>query len=137
MASASPNPSWSDDGGQSDQYEDLPGLVLGRLSGLANALVEGVRAQPIVAAAIIAAGVGVLIGVGLARRHEDRADEAREAVVEEVTRAGKRARKAGERGGRLVDYGELLPLAMKLWENPVVRGYVLRTATQMVAKRFK
>jgi hypothetical protein len=137
MASASPDPSRSDDSGLSDQYEDLPGLVLGRLTDAANALLRAVQAQPVVAAAIIAAGAGVLIGVSLARRGGSRAGQVRETVLEEVAESGKRARKAGRRGGQLLDYGELLPLAMRLFENPIVRGYVLRTATRMIAKRFK
>lgn len=137
MASASPNPSPSDEGGPSDQYEDLPGLVRGRLTVLATALVEGVRAQPIVAAAIIAAGAGVLIGLSLARRGKSRPEQVRATVFDELAQTGKRARKAGRRRGRVLDYGELLPLAMKLFENPIVRGYVLRSATKLIAKRFK
>ena len=137
MASWSGDPPRPEDSGLSDEYEDMPQLVTRRLSDLANALVSGVQAQPIVAAAVIAAGVGVLIGVSFARRSRSQGDRARSAVAEELQTAARRATRAGRKSGRALDYGELVPLAMKLWENPVVRGYALRTATRMLAKRFK
>jgi hypothetical protein len=122
--------------GLSDQYEDLPQLVTRRLTDLANGLVDAVRAQPVVAAATIAAGLGVLIGVGLARRSGARPEQVREALDEGLETVTRRVRR-GKRGGRMLDYGELVPLAMKLVENPIVRAFVLRKVAQMLAKRMK
>ena len=122
--------------GLSDQYEDLPQLVTRRLTDLANGLVEAVRAQPVVAAAIIASGIGVLVGVSLARRSNSRTERVRETLDEGLESVTRRVRR-GKRSGRVLDYGSLLPLAMRLLENPLVRAYALRTAARMISRRLK
>ena len=130
---------WSDSG-LSDQYEDLPGMVIGRVTGVANGLLEFVQKQPLVAAAIIAGLLGALFGVGLARRSRSRREVIQDAVEERVEAVGKGARKVaakGKRPGRALDYGELVPLAMKLFENPIVRAYVLKLFAERLAKKFK
>ena len=138
-----PTPGWGadlprpEDMGMSDQYEDLPQLVTRRLTDLANGLVDAVRARPVVAAAIIAAGVGVLVGVALARRSSSRTEQVRATLDEGLETVTRRARRGGKRAGRAMDYGELVPLAMKLLQNPIVRGYALGAVARVVARRMK
>jgi hypothetical protein len=133
-------PRW-EDSGLSDEYTDLPTLAIQRLTGLATGLVEFVRAQPIVAAAVLAALLGAVVGVGLARRPRpsarERLVEAVEERVEEATRSARRAASRGARAGGAVQVGELVGLAMRLLENPLVRGYLLQIAARKVAQRFK
>ncbi len=133
-------PDW-DDNGLTDKYEDLPGMLLGRVTGLGGGLLDFVQKQPIVAAAIIAGLIGAIVGVGLARRRpRSRREVIADAIEERVEAVGKGARKAGSKAkgaGRALDYGELVPLAMKLFENPIVRAFLLRAVAQRMAKKFK
>ena len=127
-----------DDSGLGDQYEDLGQLVSRRLGGVAEAAIRFVGEQPVLVAAIAAAVLGMLVGLRLARPKQP-AEGAREALEERVQTVGRGAQRAARsvRRGALVDYGALVPLAMRLFENPVVRTYVFRTARQMLARRLR
>lgn len=131
---------WDDDG-LSDQYTDLPTLAMQRAVGAANGLVAFVQAQPVLAAAVIASLIGAVIGVSLARRpRPSRRERLVESIEKRVESASEGARRAGKRSQRTAtafDYGELVGLAMRLLENPLVRAYAIRLATRNLAKRFK
>jgi hypothetical protein len=129
-----------EDSGLSEQYVDLAQLATQRLNELANGLVAAVRAQPIAAAAVIAGGVGVGIGLAMAGRGRSRQQALGDALADEaetVEKQAKGARKGGKRLGKAGDYGDLIPLAMRLLENPVVRGLIIQAVTRSVSKRFR
>lgn len=131
----------ADDSGLNDQYEDLVQLARARVTAAASGLFETLRANPSVAAGIVAVGIGAVVGIGLGRRRRKGAGaaiaEAVEDRAEAVAKGAKRAAGGARKAGRAMDYGELLPLAMKLFENPVVRGFVVQAAMKNLAKRFK
>jgi hypothetical protein len=133
------NPSESSDSGLSDDYVDIPTLVVRRLSDAANGMVQAIRSQPLAAAAIIAAGVGVAVGLWIANRPRSRREVLRDAVADRASRVGERAggigKGGGSRLGRAADYGQLVPLALKLLENPVVRGIVIQAITRRLTRR--
>ncbi len=114
-------------------------------------VLEEVRERPSVAVAVIAGVFGALIGIGLAvyvtarRREKARPASQLEHLVSSFLNAvklerssrefseqlGRGARKARRRStgilSKLTDAGdvaELVPLAVQLLENPVVRSYV-------------
>jgi hypothetical protein len=129
-----------EDSDLSEQYVDLAQLANQRLNDLANGLVAAVRAQPMAAAAVIAGGVGVGIGLAMAGRGRPRQEALGEALAgqaETVEKQARRARQGGKRLGRAGDYGDLIPLAMRLLENPVVRGLIIQAVTRSVSKRFR
>jgi hypothetical protein len=130
-----------DDNGQADQYTDLTQLVTERFTSLAGGLVESIRSHPLIAAAAVAASVGALFGIWMARRRPrsrtERLQEALAPQVEVVEKGARQARKAGERVRKAANYSELVPLALKLLENPIVRAYLVQALTKRVAKQLK
>jgi hypothetical protein len=128
-----------DDSGLSDDYVDLPSLAARRLSDGVNCLIEAIRSQPLVAAAIIAAGIGVSVGIWMANRPRSRREALRDAVADRTSRARQQAGRVGKGGGkglgRVGAYGELLPLALKLLENPVVRALIIQSITRRLTRR--
>lgn len=133
------DPNGTSDDGLSDQYVDLFQLAANRLADAVLGLVAVLRGNPLVAAAFAAAGLGALVGLGLAKRSRSRAAAAAQAAEEQAealaAEAGSAVRRGG-RFGRLVYYGEIVPLVMRLLENPIVRGYLVRSLSQRVSKRF-
>ena len=130
----------SDESDQTDQYLDLSQLAMRRLAEMADELVGLINKQPMAAAAIMAGGVGVAAGLWLAGRSRSKGDQLGRALEEQagqVEQEAKQARKGGKRLGRVGDYGELLPLVMKLLENPIVRGLIVRAVSKSVSKRFR
>ena len=119
-----------DDSGLSDDYVDLPSLAARRLYDGVNCLV---------AAAIIAAGIGVSFGIWMANRPRPRREVLRDAVVDRTSRARQQVGRVGKGGGkglvRVGAYGELLPLALKLLENPVIRGLIIQSITRRLTRR--
>ena len=129
-----------EDSGLSDQYVDLPQLVARRVAAAAGDLVAAACAHPLAAAGIVAGGVGVMIGLSVARRPPSPAMKLGDAMERRApTQKGLAdvGRKSGKRLRRAASYGELIPLAVKLFENPIVRGFVVRTVTKQVARRLK
>ena len=129
-----------DESGLNDQYVDLVQLAANRASQLADALVAGIQARPLVAAAVIAGGVGALVGLSLARRSRSPQAKLGKALKDQARVAEKQAeaaRKGGQRLRKVTDYGELVPLAMKLLENPIVRAFIVQTVTKRLVRRFK
>lgn len=128
------------EGGLNDQYVDLAQLVARRLAEVAGDLVEAVRSHPTATAAIIAGSIGGALGLSLARRPRSPAEKLAETI-------GRRApsqknlsvvgRRGGKQLGRAAGFGELIPLGVKLFENPIVRGFVVRTVAKQVTRRLK
>jgi hypothetical protein len=103
----------------SDVEESTLQLVVDQLEELVVTIIEEVRERPGVAAAVVAAVVGIAIGSMLAgpgrRQRPGPANLAR------------RARGVG-------DAAELAAIGLKLLQNPIVRGF-LRSALQGQLKR--
>jgi len=129
-----------EDGGLSDEYVDLQQLVAGRLADAIRGLSAAVQNRPTVAAAIVAGGVAAAIGLSLARRPRTPAEKMAHAVGRRATPPGDLG-DVGRKGGRglrkAARYGELIPLAVKLLENPIVRGLVVRAVTRQLTRRLK
>jgi hypothetical protein len=97
-------------------------LIVDQLEELVVTIIEEIRERPGVAAAILAAVVGVVVGsmlaAGVGRRH-----------ASPPARVVRKARS-------MTEAGDLAGLAVKLLQNPIVRGY-LRTAVEgQLKKRF-
>jgi hypothetical protein len=97
-------------------------LIVDQLEELVVTIIEEIRERPGVAAAILAAVVGVVVGsmlaTGVGRRH-----------ASPPARVVRKARS-------MTEAGDLAGLAVKLLQNPIVRGY-LRTAVEgQLKKRF-
>jgi hypothetical protein len=94
-------------------------LVVDQLEELIVTLIEEIRERPGVAAAILAAIVGAGVGSMLALRSRRRTPPRRIA-----------------RSARSVTaMAELAGLAIKLLQNPIVRGYLRATLERQVKKR--
>ncbi|HEV7666615.1 MAG TPA: hypothetical protein VGQ62_23980 [Chloroflexota bacterium] len=97
-------------------------VIMDQLEELIVTIIEEIRERPGVAAAILAAVVGAVVGsmvaAGFGRRHA--------SPPEKV------ARKA--RG--MAEAGDLAGLAVKLMQNPIVRGYVTNAIQSQFKKRF-
>ena len=129
-----------DASGLSDQYVDLSQMAASRLGEVADQFVGFLNRQPLAAAAMVAGGLGVVAGLWLAGRSRSQSEllgKALEEQAEEVEKEAKQARKGGKRLGKAGDYGDLLPLVMRLLENPIVRGLIIRAVTRSVSKRFR
>ena len=116
-----------------DESMDASQSVIGRAAEAANQLTELLRAQPAAASAVVASAIGGAIGLWLASRRSSKGGALggpAAGVVEQAQKGGKRLGKAGE-------YGQLIPLAMKLLENPVVRGLIIQAITKNLSKRFR
>jgi hypothetical protein len=107
--------------------------MTGRAAEVANQLAELVRAKPAAASAVIAGAVGGAIGVALAMRRSRKG----KALGGHAAGVAERARKGGRPFGRAAEYGELIPLALKLLENPIVRGLIVQAVTRSLSKRFR
>jgi hypothetical protein len=95
-------------------------LIIDQLEELVVTIIEEIRERPGVAAAILAAVVGIIVGstlaAGVGRRH-----------------ASPRARVVSKVRGEAVD---LVGLAIKLVQNPIVRGYLRSAVEGQLKKRF-
>ncbi|MCC7103827.1 MAG: hypothetical protein IT307_01675 [Chloroflexi bacterium] len=149
---------WSEPSGQDgtgDGASTLTQLVLDRAGALASATLEAVAERPALGLGALALAGGLIVGLWYGRRRkrpkraarqvEDNAEESSEAA-EELVRLGKRgrhaaepARKAGKRASKvtLKDVAALVPLALKLLENPLVRGALVTALSRSAAKRMK
>lgn len=127
-------------------------------------LVEEIRERPGVAAALFAGFVGALVGLALAARVARREPPPRRRVAHvaealfETLDLGRRGRRVGgevkassrrvkqqadKRTGGLFSrsldvrgVADLVPLAMRLLENPIVRAYAVRAISRQLRKRF-
>jgi hypothetical protein len=117
-----------------DAYEDLFEVLIDRAGALANEAASALRANPMLTTALVAAGIGALVGLSLARRRRSH----RQALLDALeAQAGRVRHGGGKRASAIGDVGELLPLALKLIENPIVRGFVVRAVTRGFASRFR
>jgi hypothetical protein len=119
--------------GPTDESMDASQSVTGRAAEAANQLTELLRAQPAAASAIVASAIGGAIGVWLASRRPSTGG----ALGGQAAGVVERAQKGGKRLGKAAEYGQLIPLAMKLLENPVVRGLIIQAITRSLSKRFR
>jgi hypothetical protein len=131
-------PEWRpEDDGLADPYVDLIGLARQRAAAIGAQLTQ----RPALLAVGAAVLVGGLLGYAIAGRRRRRPAAAIEAPLREsgrsAQRAGRRAaRLIGRRTGRLAYYGELASLGLKLWENPLVRAFILQALVRRAARRL-
>jgi hypothetical protein len=92
-----------------------------QLEELVATLIEEVRERPAVAVAIGAAILGAIVGSRLAGRRRRSMAPAKEAM-------GK-ARRVG-------DMAELVGLAMRLMQNPIVRGLIMAAIARQMRRRL-
>jgi hypothetical protein len=107
---------------QSNAERSVMQLIIDQLEESIVTIIEEIRERPAVAAAILAGVLGAIVGsmlaAGAARRHPS----APASVV----------RKA--RG--LSEAADLVGLALKLLQNPMVRGYIRSAMEGQFKKRF-
>src|SRR5436305_1642374 len=96
-------------------------LLFDQLEELLVTIVEEVRERPGVALAIVAAVVGAVVGSILAARGRKSSPPMKQVA--------KRARS-------LTDTGQLMGLATKLLQNPIVRGYLMNALQKQLRSRF-
>jgi hypothetical protein len=120
-----------------DQYTDLTQLVTNRIAATGAELLDLVREQPLIPGVALAAGLGALLGLWAARRPRSRAERLQDAVVDQAETIVTKGRDTGRRVKSFADYGELVRLAMRLLENPLIRAYLLQQLTKRVAKQLK
>jgi hypothetical protein len=97
-------------------------LIVDQIEELIVTLIEEIRERPGIAAAILAAIVGIVLGSMLAAR----VGRGRTSAPKRVVR---RARGVAEAT-------ELAALGVKLLQNPIVRGYVRAAVQGQLKKRF-
>ena len=147
----------------SSDSEDLFQRVMDVVEDVLVTLIEAVRERPQVAAAIGAAVVGAAVGAALAGIGRPKPQPKPKAAVsgmvdllagiasaialEERTKrvsdvAGESAKSAAKRSPLRIDLGDLknagalVPLALQLLENPVVRGYMRSVIRSQFKKRL-
>jgi hypothetical protein len=98
-------------------------LIVDQLEELLVTIIDEVRQRPGVAVAILAAVAGAVIGSMFAARASRRHTSPTSRVV-------RKARGMGEAA-------DLAALAMKLMQNPIVRGYVRSAVEGQLKKRFQ
>lgn len=111
-----------DAGRGSDFDQGTLQLVIDQLEELIVTLIEEIRERPAVAAAILAGLVGAIVGTVLAAR----AVGGRPSPPRRVL---KRAR-------GFADAADLAGLAVRLFENPIVRAYVRAAVANQLRRRF-
>jgi hypothetical protein len=132
-------PDWRpEDDGLTDPYVDLIGLARQRAASVGGQL----RQHPALLALGGAVLVGGLLGYAVAgRRRRQTPVEALEAPLRQTgrsaRRAGREAARLVGRTGRLAYYGELASLGLKLWENPLIRAFILQTLVRRVTRRLR
>jgi uncharacterized membrane protein YeaQ/YmgE (transglycosylase-associated protein family) len=107
---------------QSNAEQSVMELIVDQLEELVVTIIEEIRERPGVAAAILAGVLGAIVGsmlaASLARRHQS-----------PPARVVRKARGVG-------DAADLAGLALKLLQNPMVRGYVRSAMESQLKKRF-
>jgi hypothetical protein len=96
-------------------------LLVDQLEELIVTLIEEIRERPAVAAALLAAIVGAVVGSMLASGGR-RQPSAPRAVVRSTRKMG--------------DAGDLASLAMRLLQNPIVRGVLFAAVQRQLKRRF-
>ena len=111
-----------DSSGQPGEDSGTLQLILDQLEELVVTLIEEIRERPAVAAAILAAVVGALVGMMLAGRLGRSHASAPKKVVRQA------------RG--MAQASDLAGLAVRLLQNPIVRGYVASAVQSQFKRRF-
>jgi hypothetical protein len=146
----------------SDESGDLGKTITDQFEELLVTAVEGARERPVVAASIFAGFVGAFVGIVLASARRPkrrvptsldlshglpallRAAELDQRSKDLSRRFRKSAKTVGERSSRafsqdLAEFfsmAELAPTAMRLLQNPIVRGYIRAAIVSRIARRF-
>jgi uncharacterized membrane protein YeaQ/YmgE (transglycosylase-associated protein family) len=107
---------------KSNGEQSVMQLVVDQLEELVVTIIEEIRERPGVAAAILAGVLGAIAGSMLAASVSRRRPSAPAGVV----------RKARE----VSEVADLAGLALKLLQNPMVRGYVRSMIEGQLKKRF-
>jgi hypothetical protein len=98
-------------------------LIVDQLEELVVTIIEEIRERPGVAAAILAAVVGIVVGsmlaAGVGRRH-----------------ASPPARVVVQKARTVSEAGDLAGLAIRLLQNPIVRSYLRSALESQLKKRF-
>lgn len=105
-----------------DVEQNTMQLIVDQLEELIVTIIEEVRQRPGVAVAILAGVLGAVFGSMLAARSLGRRRSP-------VKRAVRKARSMG-------DAGELLATALKLLQNPLVRGFLSSAVESQLKKRL-
>jgi uncharacterized membrane protein YeaQ/YmgE (transglycosylase-associated protein family) len=107
---------------RSHAEESVMQLIVDQLEELVVTVIEEIRARPGVAAAILAGLLGAIGGSLLAARISRRRQSPPASVVRKARGVSEAADLAG--------------LAIKLLQNPLVRGYIMSTLESQFKKRF-
>lgn len=146
------NGSSSDSEGEQGAFRDLAQTITDVLEEAVVTLIEAVRERPAVAAALVAGVIGTALGLALARTRRPKPSTRRathrlqdllsdlaggvvastlaggsllnRGSVRAATRAAPRPRGTLKDLTRVRSASELVPLAAKLLQNPLVRGYL-------------
>jgi uncharacterized membrane protein YeaQ/YmgE (transglycosylase-associated protein family) len=108
---------------QSHAEESVMQLIVDQLEELAVTIIEEIRARPGVAAAILAGLLGAIIGSMVATSVARRRSPSPPARVMHQARGVSEA-------------ADLAGLALKLLQNPLVRGYIRSALEGQLKKRF-
>ena len=108
--------------GHSNGDQSVMQLIVDQLEELVVTIIEEIRERPGVAAAILAGLLGAIVGSMLAANVARRRPSAPAGVV----------RKARE----VSEVADLAGLALRLLQNPMVRGYVRSAMEGQLKKRF-
>ena len=128
---ASENPADSTAG---SQVQDLLQLGLDRAASAASAVLELLKERPLVVGIVAAGSIGGLLGVLLAGRRRSTLARVADTAEASVAPAAEAVRKVAKQQG--LAYKELVSIAWKLAQNPLVRAFVVKTVVQRVSKRF-
>jgi hypothetical protein len=107
---------------QSNGEQSVMQLIVDQLEELIVTIIEEIRERPAVAAAILAGLLGVIVGSMLATG----AGRRRQSPPERVVHKAK----------GLTEVADLAGLALKLLQNPLVRGYIRSAIEGQLKKRF-
>jgi uncharacterized membrane protein YeaQ/YmgE (transglycosylase-associated protein family) len=107
---------------QSHGEQSVMQLIVDQLEEVIVTLIEEIRARPGVAAAILAGLIGAIVGSMVAANVARRRSSPPARVV----------RKARA----VTDVADLAGVAVKLLQNPMVRGYVRSALESQLKKRF-
>jgi hypothetical protein len=107
---------------QSNVEQSTLQLIIDQLEELVVTIIEEIRERPGVAAALLAAVLGVVVGSmlasGVGRRH-----------ASPPARVAHKAR-------TVTEAGDLAALAIRLLQNPIVRSYLRSAVEGQLKKRF-
>jgi uncharacterized membrane protein YeaQ/YmgE (transglycosylase-associated protein family) len=106
---------------QSEGEQSVMQLIVDQLEELVVTVIEEIRERPGVAAAILAGLLGAIVGSMLAAG---------------VGRRTSPPQRVAHKAHGVLEAADLVGLALKLLQNPLVRGYVMSAVEGQLKKRF-